>query len=128
MTQQTRALAVAMAVGLSACGGAATSPSATPLSSAAPSAAPDRDNLNMVLRSHLSLAQLGANAGSGNWGYTAPNGRRLALVGHSKGLSVVEVTNPSNPRITGTIVGGSSAWREVKTYKNFAYVTTEAQT
>jgi choice-of-anchor B domain-containing protein len=128
MTQQKRALAVAMALGLSACGGAATSPSVTPLSGAASSAVPDRDNLNMVLRSHLSLAQLGATAGSGNWGYTAPNGRRLALVGHSKGLSVVDVTNPSSPRITGTIVGGSSQWREVKTYKNFAYVTTEAQT
>ena len=59
---------------------------------------------------------------------TTSNGRRLALVGTSRGLSVVDVTNPSNPRIRGTIQGGSSAWREVRTYRNWAYVTTEAQT
>jgi len=82
----------------------------------------------MALRSQLNLAALGASAGSGNWGYTSPNGRRFALVGTSVGLSVVEVTNPASARLTGTIVGGSSAWREVKTYREYAYVTTEAQT
>jgi choice-of-anchor B domain-containing protein len=128
MIRPTLWLAVAGAIGLSACGGAATSPSATPLSAPDTAAESDAQNLNMVLRSRVTLAQLGASAGSGNWGWTSPNGRRLALVGHSRGLTVVDVTNPSNPRITGTIQGGSSAWREVRTYRNYAYVTTEAQT
>lgn len=91
-------------------------------------ATPGPRSLNMVLRSQLDLAALGASAGSGNWGYTAPDGRRLALVGTSVGLSVVDVTDPARPRLTGTIAGGSSAWREVKTYGRYAYVTTEAQT
>ncbi len=82
----------------------------------------------MTLRSQLDLSALGVSAGSGIWGYTSPVGRRLALVGTSAGLSVVDVTNPASPRITGSIAGASSAWREVRTYREFAYVTTEAQT
>ena len=82
----------------------------------------------MVLRSQVTLAQLGATGGSGNWGYTTAGGRRFALVGHSNGMSVVDVTSPANPRVTGTIAGGASAWREVRTYREYAYVTTEAQT
>ena len=82
----------------------------------------------MTLRSHLDLAALGVTAGSGCWGYTSPAGRRLALVGTSAGLSVVDVTNPASARVTGAIAGAASAWREVRTYREFAYVTTEAQT
>jgi choice-of-anchor B domain-containing protein len=113
---------------VSSCGGSSSSPSAAPLSTPAPASSPGTTSLNMALRSQLSLAALGVSAGSGNWGYTAPDGRRLALVGTSAGLSVVDVTNPASPRLTGSISGGSSAWREVKTYREFAYVTTEAQT
>ncbi len=110
------------------CGGSSTSPSAAPVSTPAPAASTGQASLNMVLRSQLNLASLGASAGSGNWGYTTPGGRRLALVGTSVGLSVVDVTSPASPRLTGTIAGGSSAWREVRTYREYAYVTTEAQT
>jgi choice-of-anchor B domain-containing protein len=119
---------IAAAIGLYSCGGASSSPSAPALSSPSPAAPGSASSLNMVLRANLNLAALGATAGSGDWGYTSPSGRRLALVGTSIGLSVVDVTNPSSPRITGTIVGGSSAWREVRTYREYAYVTTEAKT
>ncbi len=109
------------------CGGASTSPSVAPVSTPVP-AVTTVPSLNMTLRSHLNLAALGASAGSGSWGYTSPLGRRYALVGTSEGLSVVDVTDAANPRVTGTIAGASSAWREVKTYGGFAYVTTEAKT
>ena len=110
------------------CGGSSTSPSAAPVTTPAPSTASGPTSLNMALRSHLDLAALGVTAGSGCWGYTSPGGRRLALVGTSAGLSVVDVTNPAAARVTGAIAGGSSAWREVRTYRQLAYVTTEAQT
>lgn len=91
---------------------------------------------NMVLRSRLdgtALAQApggpgGAVSGSGNWGYTAPDGRRFALTGTSAGLSIVEVTDPSRPANLALVAGARSQWREVKTYGRYAYVTTEAQT
>jgi len=73
-----------------------------------------------------SDAASGPTTGSGNWGYTSPDGRRFALTGTSRGLSIVEVTDPDSPRITGFIPGPPSHWREVRTYREFLYVTTEA--
>lgn len=128
MTPSLRSLGAALALGLAACGGASTSPSAAPVSTPGPTPTADVGSLNMTRRGLLSLPALAATAGSGCWGYTSPAGRRLALMGTSSGLSVVDVTNPSAPRLTGNITGGSSAWREVRTYREFAYVTTEAQT
>jgi len=113
---------------LSSCGGSSSSPSAAPVTTPAPTTTSGPTSLNMTLRSHLDLTALGVTAGSGCWGYTSPAGRRLALMGTSAGLSVVDVTDPGNARTTGTIAGGSSAWREVRTYRELAYVTTEAQT
>ena len=83
----------------------------------------------MALRSHVDLASLTGGLGvsaAGNWGYTSPGGRRFALTGTSIGTSIVEVTDPRNPRNVGFIPGPNSLWREVKTYGEYAYVTTEA--
>jgi len=113
---------------LASCGGSSTSPSAAPVTTPLPSTSQGPVSRNMALRSQLDLAALGVTAGSGCWGYTSPSGRRLALMGTSAGLSVVDVTNPASARVTGAIAGGSSAWREIRTYGQLAYVTTEAQT
>jgi len=110
------------------CGGSSTSPSAAPVTTPAPSTSQGPVSRNMALRSQLDLAALGVTAGSGCWGYTSPSDRRFALMGTSAGMSVVDVTNPASARITGAIAGGSSAWREIRTYGQLAYVTTEAQT
>lgn len=59
------------------------------------------------------------------WGYVDSLGNEYALVGTDFGLSIVDVTVPSNPVIRFTVPGASSNWREVKTYQRFAYVTTE---
>lgn len=123
-----RALFLPALLLLGSCGGSSTTPSASSVSGPAPATGSRPVSQNMVLRSQLTLAALGVSAGSGGWGYTSPSGRRLALVGTSAGLSVVDVTSPASPRITGSIEGGSSAWREVRTYRQYAYVTTEAQT
>jgi choice-of-anchor B domain-containing protein len=85
----------------------------------------------MTLRGHLgreALDESPVNSVSGCWGYTSPDGRRFALVGTSSGLSIVEVTDPGNPTLITMIAGGRSQWREVKTYGQYVYVTTEART
>ena len=70
----------------------------------------------------------GAASGSGNWGYTSPDGRRrLALTGTSVGLSIVDVTDPARARNVGLVPGPQSTWREVKTFEHYAYVSTEAK-
>ncbi len=76
------------------------------------------------------VAVTGPNAlsAAGNWGLTTPTGRRFALTGTSVGLSIVEVTDPGRPRNVGLIPGAESRWREIRTYGQIVYVTTEAKT
>lgn len=62
----------------------------------------------------------------------AQNGREYALLGGSKGMIVVDVTDPDNPVNIVQIPApegpsnGGSLWKEIKVYQHFAYLTTEA--
>lgn len=67
----------------------------------------------------------GVTDGSNICGYAA-GGREYALYGHNKGMSIIDVTNPDAPTILHTVPALNSRWREIKVYKNYAYVTTEA--
>jgi choice-of-anchor B domain-containing protein len=64
---------------------------------------------------------------SGNdcWGYVSPSGREYALVGLSGGTGFVEVTNPAASTIVAFFPGPTSLWRNVKTYKQYAYSVSE---
>ena len=64
---------------------------------------------------------------SGNdvWGYVSPSGREYALMGLSNGTGFVDVTNPGSSRIVGFIAGPTSLWRNVKTYRTWAYSVSE---
>lgn len=77
---------------------------------------------NLQLQANLSYSALPlANIG----GYVDSLGNEYALVGTYNGLDIVDVTVPSNPQVRFTVPGINSDWREVKTYRKFAYVTTE---
>jgi choice-of-anchor B domain-containing protein len=144
-------LSLAASFALLSCGAGSGAGGGVTTTSTANPPEPEPGRLNMLLRYHLDLDALigtagnaslphevsafhdgepleieGANSGSGNWGYTSPTGRRFALTGTSAGLSIVEVTNPRSPRNIALIPGPASSWREVKTYREYAYVTTEA--
>ena len=64
--------------------------------------------------------------GNDIWGWVDSNGNEYALVGLRNGFSVVNVTNPSFPTEEFFISDLNSTWRDVKTWGNYAYVTTEA--
>ena len=65
--------------------------------------------------------------GSDIWGWVDPiTENEYALVGLNDGFSCVNVTNPSNPIEEFYIPDLNSTWRDIKTWGNFAYVTTEA--
>jgi choice-of-anchor B domain-containing protein len=132
--QRERRLAATLLLGVVllfvACGGSET-PSALATPPATTTAPTGGVSHNMTLLSHLDGAALSGAApvqGSGCWGYTSPDGRRFALVGTSGGLSIVEVTEPTNARRVAFIPGATSTWREVQTYRQYIYVTTEART
>lgn len=61
-------------------------------------------------------------------GYADTAGREYALVGTTQGLSIVDITNPATPTqlfLVPGATGPQAAWREVREYNGFAYVTTE---
>ena len=81
---------------------------------------------NVDLLGHLDLSQIGGGQGSDSWGWKhEASGRYFALVGRSNGTSFVEITDPANPVYLGNLpsTGGlSSAWRDVKTYQEHAFI------
>ncbi|MDZ7878086.1 MAG: choice-of-anchor B family protein [Saprospiraceae bacterium] len=77
--------------------------------------------VNITFRSKLAFSMGGANI----CGY-AKNGREYALVGNYQGMAIVDVTNPTMPVLFQQVTGLPSAWREIKVYQDYAYVTTEA--
>ncbi|GAB4495667.1 MAG: hypothetical protein OHK0019_25360 [Saprospiraceae bacterium] len=78
-------------------------------------------NLNTTFRSKLTFpGQTLANV----WGYVA-NGKEYALVGGRQGLIIVDITNPDAPQQIVQIPGPNNLWKEIKTYKNFAYIVSE---
>lgn len=59
------------------------------------------------------------------WGYSA-NNKEYALVGLYSGLSIVDVTDPTNPvEVEYLNLPGSSIWWDVKVWGDKAYVTNE---
>jgi len=59
------------------------------------------------------------------WGYTAPDGTEYALVGLVDGTSIMNLSNPTSPVEISRIQGGISAWKDIKTYNNRAYIVGE---
>eukprot|EP01127_Copromyxa_protea_P005531 TRINITY_DN15453_c0_g1_i1.p1 TRINITY_DN15453_c0_g1~~TRINITY_DN15453_c0_g1_i1.p1 ORF type:complete len:467 (+),score=104.21 TRINITY_DN15453_c0_g1_i1:131-1402(+) len=71
----------------------------------------------------------GAFDGNDIWGWTDPqDGREYAIMCLSDGTSFVDVTDPSNPSVLGFLPTHtvSSSWRDVKVYKNHAFIVSEA--
>lgn len=76
---------------------------------------------NIQLRSRMKFdGQILANI----CGYTQ-NGREYALVGANQGLIIVDITNPDSPVKIVQIPGPVNDWKEIKTYRHYAYVTSE---
>jgi len=81
------------------------------------------------MQSFVTLKNLGCNGdGSDIWGWTDAEGNEYALATCESGTSMVDVTDPVNPVVLGFLPTntGKSWWFDVKTYKNFAYIGSEA--
>ena len=58
--------------------------------------------------------------------YVHSDGREYAILGTTTGTSIVNITNPSAPYEVAFIPGLASSWREMKQFKNYVYISTEA--
>jgi choice-of-anchor B domain-containing protein len=60
------------------------------------------------------------------WGYTAPGGREYAFLGVRNGTSILDITDAPAVREVAFIPGPTSTWKDIKTYRTYAYVVTES--
>ena len=87
--------------------------------------------LNLISQSNYNLSLLGTydgynSEGTDIWGWVDDiTNKEYALVGLNDGLSVVDVSIPANPVEMFYIPGVNSTWRDIKTWGNYAYVTTD---
>ncbi len=82
-------------------------------------------NLDSV--SHVNFQALHDTYLNDVWGYVDETGIEYALVGARKGTSVVSLASPENPVEVFWEPGMESIWRDLKTWQNHAYITTEAE-
>lgn len=59
------------------------------------------------------------------WSYVHGDGREYAVLGTTKGTAIYNVTDPDNTYFVDFIPGIHSAWREMKSYREWIYVVTE---
>jgi len=60
------------------------------------------------------------------WGYSAPDGTEIAIIGTSTGTSFVNVTDPRRPVEVEFVAGAPSQWREMQTHQHYAYIVNES--
>ena len=60
------------------------------------------------------------------WGYTAPDGREYALLGVTNGTSIIDITDSGNEYEVTFIPSSNSTWKDIKTYRHYAYTVTES--
>ena len=83
------------------------------------------------LLSNLPLTAIGGgNAGNDMWGWKDPaTGKEYALVGKTNGTAFVDITDAASPRFVGQLptqsTTGGEIWRDIKVYKNHAFVVSE---
>jgi len=78
--------------------------------------------LNVELFSEVTYP---LSAGNDVWGYVDSDGSEYAIFGTNIGVSVVNITDPRNPVEVDFIDQQTSIWRDIKTYGDFAYVTSD---
>ena len=83
--------------------------------------------LNIDSLSHVDYQLLHEANLNDVWGYVDELGNEYAIVGTSKGTSIVNITDGSNPQEIFWLPGTESIWRDPCVSGDYAYVTTEAE-
>ena len=82
---------------------------------------------NLDLLAMVPLADLGASAANDIWGWEYDD-REFALIGLNNGTAFIEVTNPTAVVYIGKLPTHTfnSVWRDIKVYKDHAFIVSEA--
>ena len=80
--------------------------------------------------SYVSHAELGTTFVNDVWGWTDPKGHKdYVLAGARNGTVFIDISDPKRPKVQGIMptasTAGGSSWRDIKVYKDHAYVVSE---
>ncbi len=90
-------------------------------------ALPSLPSRNLELVAHFNDYPPVAGARySSCWHYVHGDGREYAIIGHQRGIGIYNVTNPYAAYLVDSIPGPANGWREMKSYRNWIYVVSEA--
>lgn len=81
-------------------------------------------SLNMTLFDTVNPVDT-AGAHAALWGYVAPDGREYALFGSQIGTFIYDITEKPLKEVA-FIPGPRNPWREIKVYRQYAYIASEA--
>lgn len=84
---------------------------------------------NVDLEAFVPLADMDGVFANSIWGWTDPEtDREYALVGQSNGTAFVDITDPRAPVFLGLLPTHTedSSWRDIKTYRDHAFIGSEA--
>jgi len=84
-----------------------------------------QDAWNVELLGRFGERAVGRSTYKDVWGYAAQNGTELAILGVAGGVSIIDVTNPANPREVGFITLPTATHRDMRTYETYAYAVDE---
>lgn len=91
-----------------------------------PPPAPPQPDFGAVL-----VSRVPAQGVAGTWGYVAPDGSRYALMGTARGVMVIDLRDPAQPRIVDEVAGPTNTsspgiyWREMRVWGHHAYIVSE---
>jgi hypothetical protein len=78
-------------------------------------------------RSHADLGSR-TGEGSSSWGWTSDDGREFGVIAQADGAAFVEITSDGRLSYLGRLpqYSSTSIWREIRGYKSFIIVGSEA--
>ena len=81
------------------------------------------------LLSRIPIEYFGSVEGNDSWGWTdSLDGKEYALMGLDDGTAFVDISDPERPKYLGKLPSSTanSSWRDIKVYKNYAFIVSEA--
>ena len=81
------------------------------------------------LLSRIPIEYFGSVEGNDSWGWTdSLDGKEYALMGLDDGTAFVDISDPESPKYLGKLPSSTanSSWRDIKVYKNYAFIVSEA--
>lgn len=80
-----------------------------------------QENKNLELLANVTVGEDGNDI----WGYVDEDGTEYAVMGTLRATRIFSLTDPTNPVEIATIPGAESVWRDIKSYNDHLYVTTD---